>query len=148
MCGAGTILIEACALAMNLAPGLGRSFGFERWPGFDAARFAELKAVAQKTALPAPAAIIAGSDHAPGTVDAARRNVERAHFAAHVRIEVADLDRVRAPDGKGLVLTNAPYGKRVGDPRSLRPLYGKLGRLLLRAVSRLAGRRAAGRLCG
>jgi putative N6-adenine-specific DNA methylase len=130
MCGAGTLLVEGCALAMNLAPGLGRAFAFERWPAFDAARFAELREAARTAARSAPSARIAGSDHSPSTVEAARRNIERAGLSAHIAVAVADLDQVRAPEGAGLVLTNAPYGKRVGDPRALRPLYGKLGRLL------------------
>ncbi len=130
MCGAGTILLEGCALAMNLAPGLGRSFAFQRWPGFDAARFEELRQSARAAARPAPPAPISGSDHAPSTVEAARRNSERAQFSNHVSLTVLDLDHVRAPPGVGLLLTNAPYGKRVGAARALPPLYAKLGRLM------------------
>jgi putative N6-adenine-specific DNA methylase len=125
MCGAGTILIEAASLAMNLAPGLGRHFAFERWSRFDAAAFEKLREEARSQSRPLTT-LIAGSDHAASAVEAARQNAARAGIT--LQLSVADLDQVRAPDGKGLVLTNAPYGKRVG--RDLRPLYAKLGRLL------------------
>jgi 23S rRNA G2445 N2-methylase RlmL len=64
-------------------------------------------------------------------VAAARANAARANLP--IEIAQADLEEVRAPvasEGRGLVLTNPPYGKRVGDPRALRPLYARLGRLL------------------
>jgi putative N6-adenine-specific DNA methylase len=125
MCGAGTIVLEAAALARNLAPGLGRRFAFERWPGFDAAAFEKLREDARAAIRPATA-FVGGSDHALSAVEAAQRNAARAQL--DVRLSVADLDQVRAPESAGLVLTNAPYGKRVGT--HLRPLYGKLGRLL------------------
>jgi putative N6-adenine-specific DNA methylase len=130
MCGAGTLPIEAAALAMRRAPGLDRAFAFERWPAFDAALWSRLRDEARAQALPSPPATILGSDHAPAVVAVAQRNLERAGLAAHVQLAARELDEVRAPSGTGLVLTNAPYGKRVGDPRALRPLYAKLGRLL------------------
>jgi putative N6-adenine-specific DNA methylase len=143
MCGAGTFPVEACALAMRLAPGLARSFAFERWPGFDAARFARLREEARARALPSPPAAIAGSDHAARAVEAARRNAERCGVLPHVALTRAELADVQAPPGRGLVVCNPPYGRRVGDPRALRGVYVALGRLLR---ERFAGWRA-GILC-
>jgi 23S rRNA (guanine2445-N2)-methyltransferase len=125
MCGAGTLLIEGAALARNLAPGLTRHFAFERWRNFDAAAYESVRAAARAAIRPTQP-LIAGSDHSASAVEAARQNAARAGVS--IDLTVADLDQVRAPPGPGLVLTNAPYGKRVG--KDLRPLYGKLGRLL------------------
>src|SRR5581483_9022790 len=91
MCGAGTFPVEACALAMRLAPGLERSFAFERWPGFDAAAWARLREEARARALGAPPAAIAGSDHDARAVEAARRNAERCGILPHVAIARAEL---------------------------------------------------------
>jgi TlyA family rRNA methyltransferase/putative hemolysin len=131
MCGAGTFPVEACALAMRVAPGLERRFAFERWPGFDAALWARLREEARARSLASPPAPIVGADHAARAIESARRNAERAGLAAHVTLARAELGDARPPDGqRGLVVCNPPYGRRVGDPRALRTLYGALGRLL------------------
>lgn len=140
MCGAGTLPIEACAIAMRLAPGLARSFAFAGWPTFDAARFAALHAEAEAARLPAPPAPIVGSDRSPAAITAARHNAERAGLAAQVQLVESELEELSPPPGRGTVIMNPPYGRRVGDPRALRSLYGAIGRALR---ARFAGWRAA-----
>lgn len=140
MCGAGTLPLEACALAMRIAPGLQRRFAFEQWPTFDDARWQRLRAEAEAARLPSPPAPIAGSDRSAAAIAAALRNAERAGLGAHVRLTHAELDEVSPPPGPGTVVLNPPYGRRVGDPRALRALYGAIGRALR---ARFAGWRAA-----
>jgi putative N6-adenine-specific DNA methylase len=140
MCGAGTLPLEACAIAMRLAPGLSRSFAFATWPTFDAERFAALHAEAEAARLPAPAAPIVGSDRSPAAITAAQHNAERAGLAAHVQLAQSELDELQPPPGPGTVIMNPPYGRRLGDPRALRSLYGAIGRALR---ARFAGWRAA-----
>lgn len=140
MCGAGTLPLEACALAMRIAPGLQRSFAFAAWPAFDGARWERLRAEAAAAQLPSPPAPICGSDRSPAAIAVAQRNAERAGLAAHVRLTRAELDEVAPPAGPGTVIMNPPYGRRLGDPRQLRALYGAIGRALR---ARFAGWRAA-----
>jgi putative N6-adenine-specific DNA methylase len=140
MCGAGTLPLEACAIAMRLAPGLSRSFAFATWPTFDAARFAALHAEAEAARLPAPAAPIVGSDRSPAAITAAQHNAARAGLTAHVQLVQSELDELSPPAGPGTVIMNPPYGRRLGDPRALRSLYGAIGRALR---ARFAGWRAA-----
>lgn len=144
LCGAGTLAIEAAGIALRRAPGLGRSFAFERWPAFDPALFARLRAEAQAAALSGTPAPIAGCDRSGAAIAAARRNAERAGVAAHVAFAVLPLAEVRAPrfrparapgalppaGPRGLVLANPPWGRRLGDPRRARATYAELGRLL------------------
>jgi putative N6-adenine-specific DNA methylase len=130
MCGAGTLPLEACALAMQMAPGLKRTFAFQDWPSFDAALWARLSAEAEAARLRAPPAPIIGTDRSAAAVNAARHNAERAGLLAHVALAQSELDAVRPPPGPGLVLMNPPYGRRVGDARTLRRLYGDIGRTL------------------
>jgi putative N6-adenine-specific DNA methylase len=130
MCGAGTLPLEACAIAMRIAPGLDRRFAFEAWPGFDAALWARVRQEAKAAQLPAPPAPIVGSDRSPAAVSAAQHNAERAGLAAHVKLVQAELDDLAPPPGPGTVIMNPPYGRRLGDPRALRSLYGTIGRAL------------------
>jgi putative N6-adenine-specific DNA methylase len=139
MCGAGTLPLEACALAMGWAPGLLRSFAFTAWPAHDESRFAAVRAEAEAARRSAPPSPIIGSDRSAAAIAAAQRNAERAGLLPLVRLEQAELGNVQAPAGCGLVLINPPYGRRIGDPRALRRLYGEIGRLLR---TRFAGWRA------
>ena len=124
MCGSGTLAIEAGLLAANKAPGLLRSFAFEGWPGFDAKMFAKVKQDLRATERAVIAPLIA-TDRNEGAINATRENAERAgvHLEAHVR----PLSRSTPPAPSGLLLTNPPYGARIGNPRDLRDLYAALG---------------------
>src|SRR5204863_1759229 len=127
MCGAGTIPIEAAALALDRAPGLARAFATSRWPLFAAHPELERALVAEaqtRAAAAAPGAlIIAGSDRDPKLVESARRNAVRAGVESHIAFTCADLGDARAPAGTGLVVVNPPYGRRLGDPRRVERSY-------------------------
>jgi putative N6-adenine-specific DNA methylase len=145
-CGSGTFLVEAALAATGRAPGAGRSFAFQRWPGHDAELLDRL--VAGIRPHPAPAAI-RGSDADAAVVEVARRNAERAGVAGAVTIEHAPVHAARLPDGPtGLVVANPPYGHRLDATRAL---YRDLGRLARQNRWRLAVLTADARLlaaCG
>ncbi len=115
MCGSGTLAIEAAALASGLAPGLGRAFAFENWPGAEErhAAWREIRAAAEARRRPTTIAI-AGSDRSAEVITIAQRNAERAGLAGAVSFTVAEVDDAIAPPGTGLVVCNPPYGKRLG----------------------------------
>ena len=135
-CGAGTLPIEAALLRRRIAPGLFRSFGFERWPGFDAATWHALREEARLRVLPRAGVPILGSDRDAGAIDAARANAERAGVAEDVSFTQRPFSSVAPPAGTGLLASNPPYGIRVGDRRGLGDLY--------RAFGALAGEQWAG----
>ena len=136
MCGAGTIAIEAALLARRAAPGLGRGFAFERWPELDAAAWDAERDRAEAEMLDrAPAPIIA-SDRDAGAVAAARSNAERAGVAGDVEVVQRPLSALEAPAGPGWLVSNPPYGARVGESGPLRDLYARLGQV---ARARLGG---------
>lgn len=132
LCGSGTILIEAALLARGIAPGMRRKFAFMDWPGFSAEKWRQALAGAEGTsvAIGAPPRII-GADRDAGAVDAAARNAERAGVDGDIRFAVrpmsVSLDELAGLARPGWVLTNPPYGVRVGDTDGLRDLYAKLG---------------------
>jgi len=127
LCGAGTIPIEGALIARRIAPGIGRGFAFMRWPSFDAAAWARHLAEAREQELPNAAAPIVGTDRDAGAIEAAMANATRAGVAADVELSQRSLSEVQPPDIPGWLITNPPYGVRVGAPDTVRDLYAQLG---------------------
>lgn len=127
MCGSGTFLIEAALIALDIAPGLKRSFGFEKLKNFDAAAWNVIKQAAQKRAKPAKPMLIFGSDNDFRAVRAARQNLEFAGLSNVVQVQQLDVLESPAPalpEGTtGILLSNPPYGERIGDDDQLADLY-------------------------
>ncbi len=134
MCGAGTLVIEAATIAAGLAPGQGRRFAIMDMPGFDAELFArERDRVAELLVPSEPTAILLGRDRDAGAIASARANAERAGVAPFVRFEQGSVGQALpatgiSPGAGGLALiTNPPWGQRVGDVARLRNLYASIG---------------------
>jgi len=129
--GSGTIVIEAGLMAARVAPGLLRSFAFERLPGHDARAFAALKqTLAERRALPKKLRIH-GSDSDPTRIEEARANVAAAGLEDLVTLEVADAREFAPRRGwDATVVANPPYGERLGDAARLVPLYRAFGERL------------------
>ena len=131
LCGAGTIAIEAALLARRMAPGRRRPFAFERWPSFEGATWSRVKHEAEAKVLPRAPAPILGSDRDAGAIVAARSNAERAGVAEDINLAQQALSAFAPPAAPhGWVVTNPPWGVRVGEGGALRDLYATLGRLL------------------
>jgi putative N6-adenine-specific DNA methylase len=133
MCGSGTFLLEGGWMSQRRAPGLQRGFAFERFPGFDASGWAGRRARAEAEALPAPRSVLRGYDVNAGALGTARRNARRAGVA--LALERQDVRTLVLPEelGRGLVVVNPPYGRRVGEAGELPGLYRALGATLRRA---------------
>jgi putative N6-adenine-specific DNA methylase len=129
LCGAGTLPIEAALIARRLAPGRGRRFAFERWPGFDAPLWDALRGDADAAARPYAPHPIVGSDRDAGAVRAAADNAARAGVADDVAFAAHALSAAPVPAGRGpgWLATNPPYGKRVGEVDAVRDLWARLG---------------------
>jgi putative N6-adenine-specific DNA methylase len=132
MCGSGTIPIEAALLARRIPPGIGRRFAFMGWPGFDEAAWEEVLRRARERILPRAPVPILGSDRDAGAVAAAAANAERAGVAEDVEWRRAAISAVAPPPGPGWIVTNPPYGVRVGERQRLRDLYAQLGNVARR----------------
>jgi putative N6-adenine-specific DNA methylase len=132
MCGAGTVPIEAALIASRRAPGAGRRFPFEHWPGCPAASWRALVETAATGVLDHVQAPIHGSDRNAGQVGVARRNAGRAGILPLVALGRADFETLEPPAPTGLLITNPPYGRRVTEVRELGELHARIG-------TRLAG---------
>jgi putative N6-adenine-specific DNA methylase len=134
MCGAGTIAIEGAMLARRMAPGARREFAFMHWPNFDAALWKRMLEKAQDRVLPRATAPIMASDRDAGAIEAARANAERAGVAADIEFTHTALSGIAPPAAsRGWLVTNPPYGVRVGDTKALRDLYAQLGNVARRS---------------
>lgn len=135
MCGSATILLEAAHMALDIAPGLGRHFAFENFKNFDARRWRELlqKTVARQKPK-APQAIY-GSDLSPDVLKAARANLMAAGLEKVVALKRADVLEISAPAKEGFIVTNPPYGVRLGEQQALAEFYPKLGDVLKKQFS-------------
>ena len=129
LCGAGTIAIEGALIARRIPPGFSRSFAFMRWPSFHEPTWKKVLDEARAQILPAAPAPILGSDRDAGAIAASRENAERAGVAADIVFEEKAISRIAPPAGatSGWIITNPPYGVRVGDRDALRNLYAQLG---------------------
>ena len=125
-CGSGTIPIEAALLARRIPPGFLRSFAFESWPDFDAKLWAKIRTDAESRILPG-APVIIGSDRDAGAIEAAQANAARAGVEKDIEFRNVPLSAMHPIPGPGLLLTNPPYGARIGEEKALRNLYAQLG---------------------
>lgn len=114
-CGSGTILIEAAWIALGVPPGISRPFGFERLRDHDAYRWRDLKDDARARILPQLDAPLVGYDLDPQAIEFAQNNAERAWLTADsIRFELGDARQISAPADHGWIVTNPPYGERMG----------------------------------
>jgi putative N6-adenine-specific DNA methylase len=130
MCGSGTIPIEGALLARRIAPGLRRHFAFEQWPDFDAGTWRQVHEDAESRVLPQSPVAIRGSDRDAGAIASAQANAARAGVGDTVEFAVHPISAVEPMAESGLIVSNPPYGVRVGDRDRLRNLYAQLGNVI------------------
>lgn len=130
MCGSGTFVIEAACLAADRAPGLLRRFAFERFPDHDARAWGLLKEDAQGRVRRSLPFALAGGDRHEGAIALARRGARAAEVEGLVSFTVASADAFEPPPPPFTVVTNPPWGERLGTGEELRAAWSALGRFL------------------
>jgi putative N6-adenine-specific DNA methylase len=127
MCGSGTFLLEAAQIALDIAPGLGRHFAFEHLRTFDASAWAAIRNAAEQRRLSPRRLSLFGADIAGGQVRRTRENLTAAGLESCVSLDRADLLELTPPASSGVMVTNPPYGVRLGEAEELAAFYPKLG---------------------
>jgi len=130
MCGSGTIPIEGALIARRVAPGLGRQFAFESWPDFDSGLWTDVVSAAKARVIARAPAPIKGSDRDAGAVRAAVSNAERAGVLGDIELSERPVSAIQPTATPGWIISNPPYGVRVGEGDRLRNLYAQLGNVL------------------
>ena len=127
MCGSGTIAIEAAMIALDLAPGLKRTFGFQKLAWYDGPAWQRIKQAAQRRARPpAPLAIWASDDDATA-IHQCSENMAAAGLEDTIIVERADALTRPPPAPAGIIVSNPPYGVRLADSGALAAFYPQLG---------------------
>ncbi len=128
MCGSGTLAIEAALIAANRAPGLSRTYGFQKLAWFDGPTWQRIKQAARDQLVPPPATpSIFASDLADSAIARTRSNLASAQVADFVALERADALTRAAPAAAGTLLANPPYGVRLADREHVAAMYPLLG---------------------
>lgn len=136
MCGSGTFLLEAAQMALNIAPGAGRDFGFQRLKNFQLELWKGQLDAAMDAEKPAANAQIYGSDISPVAVRASLANLDRAGLLPAVTLSSGDVLAIDAPANNGpdpgIMVANPPYGERLSEQDELAAFYPPLGNALKR----------------
>ncbi len=127
-CGSGTFPIEAAMMAANIAPGMGRSFTAEQWLNLmDPKLWREIREEAGALADPGVQTDIQGYDIDPAAIRAARENAKRAGVAHMIHFQQRPVAQLSHPKKYGFLITNPPYGERLGEKEEMPALYRELG---------------------
>lgn len=132
MCGSGTFLVEAAQISLRIAPGANRSFGFEKLRNFAAQDWTVLQKeemAKQRTPIPLP---LFGSDLYGDVLSGARNNAAALGLGEVIQFKQVNILEVSPPAESGILITNPPYGVRIGEQEELAKLYPQLGDLLKR----------------
>tara|TARA_Y100001936_G_C16093537_1_gene689089 strand:+ start:2155 stop:3333 length:1179 start_codon:yes stop_codon:yes gene_type:complete len=135
MCGSGIFLIEAVQIALNIAPGIKRNFAFEKFKKFDKVLWSKIREESisqQKEKLKQQ---IYGSDLYGNALSHARINLEIAGLSDLVILKQGNVLEIPSPAPSGILISNLPYGKRVGCQNELAEFYPKLGHALKKKFS-------------
>ncbi len=134
-CGSGTIPIEAARIGRNMAPGKQRQFAAESWlgvpmyEGAPADLWQQVRQEAIDAELPALEERIIGIDIDGKVLQAARDNAVRAGVADDIHFQTGAMQRTSSSKRFGCLITNPPYGQRIGD-RQLDDLYASIPEVL------------------
>ncbi len=130
MCGSGTLLCEALMHFCQIPAQVFRAgFGFERLPDFDPMLWERVKSQAEKEILSLPENLVAGSDLSEHSVHAARTNLMGLHHGGRVHIGQKDFRHIEAIENS-VIVTNPPYGIRMGKNMDMNTFYKDLGMFL------------------
>lgn len=130
LCGSGTLLCEALMRYSNIPAGVFRNrFGFEFLPNFDGTVWKQVKKKADGRIRKLPKELIAGSDVSAEAVSAARTNLMGLRYGNNASVERADFRKLPSLEGH-VIVTNPPYGIRMGRDENLEVFYKNLGDFL------------------
>ena len=123
MCGSGTFLIEAAMMAVNQPPGMKRTFGFQKLTNYDESLWKKIETEAMNKMKPIEFLDIYGSDMDLRAVRVARHNLKVAGLEEVAKVIQSDFIKLEPPATEGTLVTNPPYGQRIGEDEDLKEVY-------------------------
>lgn len=129
-CGSGTIPIEAAMLARNIAPGLNRHFASEEWQQIGNGLWKQARKEAYQAIDYDCTPELYGSDIDPAAIALAKENAEKAGVDDCISFEARPVQDIALPGEYGVLITNPPYGERIGELKEVEEMYRALGTLM------------------
>jgi putative N6-adenine-specific DNA methylase len=130
MCGSGAFVLESASLAMNRAPGISRRFSFEQWPSFNISKWERFKATAKADETPKKDLRLIASDIDSKAIKSAIQNLTNLKSTVTVVLSQKncfEFNKSGEYGTRGLLISNLPYGKRIGVSDELHHLFKDLG---------------------
>lgn len=127
-CGSGTILIEAAMIARDIAPGLKRNFVSETWPSIPKEFWDQVRDGAKKSIKNKDIKLF-GYDIDGRLLATARENARLAGVLDNIDFHKRDFKELSLSREYSFIITNPPYGERIGELEEIKVLYKKLGEL-------------------
>ena len=122
-CGSGTIPIEAAMIAKNIAPGISREFTSETWDAISSELWKQERANAYKEIRNDVTLKIFASDIDPAAIKIAKENAEEAGVGDLIKFNIADVSALKTKALSGVIISNPPYGERIGDREVIDHIY-------------------------
>ena len=129
-CGSGTVPIEAALIGRNIAPGAHREFAFHHWADFPDELWRVARGQAIEAELPPMEQRLVGRDIDGKALRAARENALRAGVGDDIHFQSGAMQDLTSKRRFGCLITNPPYGQRIGEVRELDELYGQIPEVL------------------
>ncbi len=127
-CGSGTLPIEAAMKALHIAPGKNRDFDFASWRCAPNGVLAQAKEEALALEKHDIKPVILASDINPQAISIAKYHAKKAGVEAYIRFSVADAAKFKSAEKYGVLVSNPPYGERLGEEKEVRALMGNFGK--------------------
>lgn len=125
-CGSGTILIEACMIMQNMAPGLNREFVSETWPTMPKDIFNQVREGARRAIKDKDLKLI-GYDIDQRVLKTAKSNARKAGVFKYIEFQERDFRNFSNKHKYGFIISNPPYGERLSDAKEVKELYEIFG---------------------
>ncbi len=122
-CGTGTLAIEAALMGRGLPPGLNREFLCERWERTAGEAWDQLREVARSNALPSLPEPLLATDTSEEALKLARRHADAAGVRDDIHFQQRDFQDLLSKRQYGCLITNPPYGERLGEVEEIERLY-------------------------
>ncbi len=128
--GSGTIVIEAAMIALNIAPGSNRTFDAEKWDVIPEEQWRKVRTELEEAALYDKNVEIYAADIEERMIQIARDNAMEVGLDDNIRFEVSDVHDLYIREDSVQMVTNPPYGERIGEAKSVEDMYRKVGKLM------------------
>ena len=133
MCGSGSFSLEAAMITRNIPPGIFRSFAFEQWPCFSEKQWQYLKNKAAKEMVVPIRPSVFASDLDSHCLEALGKTINEFNLSSTIQLSHSDFFDLKPgvlSTIPGVVALNPPYGKRIGDPGTIKALFVRIGEKL------------------